>query len=108
MDQFLSSSRIRNVPPVKIQRFVEDQPVPLEFSVRLQPPLLTWLSYLGIGSTIQLQLAILDAPAGNVMSFVTLDAEPDGVLLRAVGPGLVTANTRAAYTVTLDVAPIIP
>ena len=39
---------------------------------------------------------------------LTLDAAEDGFFLRAIGPSLVDPASRAIYTVTLDVEPIIP
>jgi hypothetical protein len=39
---------------------------------------------------------------------VTLNADEDGLFLRAAGPSIEDPSHRAIYTVTLDWMPIIP
>jgi hypothetical protein len=43
------------------------------------------------------------APDGSVVSGVTLDAGEDGVLMRAQGPSLMSADVQASYTITMNV-----
>jgi hypothetical protein len=57
---------------------------------------------------VQIEIETLSAVGGTVVKAITLDANEDGLLLRAVGPSLEDPARRAIYTVTLDVIPIIP
>ena len=82
-------------------------PIPIDVSVRRDPGLPA-LAFLGLGPSVQIEIEKLTAPGGTVASGVTLQATEDGALIRAIGPSLRDPANRASYTVTLDVAPIIP
>jgi hypothetical protein len=72
----------------------------MDFPVRRDPgiPILQWLRG---GPSVQIEIE-----AGP--KALTLNADEDGLFLRAVGQSLVDPARRAIYTVTLDVEPIIP
>lgn len=73
---------------------------PMDFSVRRDPgiPALQWIRG---GPSVQIEIEA--GPVG-----LTLNADEDGLFLRAVGPSLQDPAHRAIYSVTLDVEPIIP
>jgi hypothetical protein len=80
--------------------FDTNQRTAMDFSVRRDPgiPILQWVRG---GPSVQIEI-----DAGP--KALTLDADEDGLFLRAVGPSIVDLAYRAIYTVTLDVQPIIP
>lgn len=80
--------------------FDTNQRTAMDFSVRRDPgiPMLQWLRG---GPSVQIEIE-----AGP--KALTLNADEDGLFLRAVGQSLVDPARRAIYTVTLDVEPIIP
>jgi hypothetical protein len=82
---------------------------PIDFSVRRDPGI-PWLSFLGIGPSVQIEIETLSAPApgSTVTGGIKLEATEDGGLLRAVGPSLQDPNKRASYTVTIFVGAVIP
>lgn len=80
-------------------------PIPIDFSVRRDPGI-PWLSFLGMGPRIQIEIETLSgrAPGSTATSGIQLEAVQDGGLLRAVGPSLQDpVAKRASYTVTIDV-----
>jgi hypothetical protein len=77
--------------------------IPIDFSVRRDPGF-PWLSRLGFGPSIQIEIETLSAPIIGVK----LKVAEDGQLLRAVGPDLQNLAQRASYTATILVMPIIP
>jgi hypothetical protein len=105
-NQFVASDRTAPAPPVQTQRFIFDQPIHIDFSVRRDPgsAILRWF---GGGPSIQIEIETLSAPGGTVINGVMLNAVEDGVLLRAVGASVQNPGLTASYTVTLDVAPIL-
>jgi hypothetical protein len=105
-NQFVASDRTTPAPPTQTQRFRFDQPIPIDFSVRRDPGLAI-LRWFRRAPSIQIEIETLSAPGGTVINGVTLNAVEDGVLLRAVGASVHNPGLNAAYTVTLDVAPII-
>jgi hypothetical protein len=76
--------------------------IPIDFSVRSDPGI-PWLSFLGMGPGVQIEIEKLSAPApgGTATSGILLQAAEDGALLRAVGPSLQDAARRASYTATI-------
>ncbi|HEV8574761.1 MAG TPA: hypothetical protein VGR43_08640 [Dehalococcoidia bacterium] len=80
--------------------FDTNQRTAMDFSVRRDPgiPILQWLRG---GPSVQIEIE-----AGP--KALTLNADEDGLFLRAVGASIVDPAHRAIYTVTLDVQPIIP
>lgn len=76
------------------QPFNTNQRTAMDFSVRRDPgiPLLQWIRG---GPSIQIEIE-----AGA--KAVTLNAEEDGLYLRATGPSIEDPSHRAGYTVTLD------
>ena len=80
--------------------FDTNQRTPMDFSVRRDPgvPILQWVRG---GPSVQIEIE-----AGP--KALTLNADEDGLFLRAVGPSLEDQANRAIYSVTLDVEPIIP
>ena len=80
--------------------FDTNQRTGMDFSVRRDPgiPFMQWLRG---GPSVQIEIE-----AGP--KALTLNADEDGLFLRAVGPSIVDLAYRAIYTATLDVAPIIP
>jgi hypothetical protein len=80
--------------------FDTNQRTAMDFSVRRDPgiPILIWLRG---GPSVQIEIE-----AGP--KALTLNADEDGLFLRAVGPSIVDPARRAIYTATLDVEPIIP
>jgi hypothetical protein len=75
---------------------------PADVSVRRDSGV-SFLSFLGLGPSVQIEIEKLTAPGGTATSGVTLQATEDGELLRAVGPSLRDPADSAAYTVTLNV-----
>lgn len=94
---YLSSNTAGTYP---YQPFNSNQRTQMDFSVRRDPgvPILQWLRG---GPSVQIEI---EAGANSV----TLNADEDGLYLRAVGPSIEDASHRAIYTVTLDWMPIIP
>ncbi len=82
--------------------------IPIDFSVRLDPGI-PWVSFLGYGPSVQIEIETLSAPApgGTAVFGIKLEAAEDGALLRAVGPSLQDTSRRASYTATLFVFPRI-
>lgn len=79
--------------------------IPIDFSVRRDPGI-PWLSFLGLGPRIQIEIETLSGPApgGTATRGIQLEAVQDGGLLRAVGPSLQDpVARRASYTVTIQV-----
>jgi hypothetical protein len=74
--------------------------IPIDFSVRKDPGI-PWLSFLGGGPGVQIEIETLSAAGGTPTSGVKLDVEEDGALLRAVGPSLQDLARRASYTATI-------
>jgi hypothetical protein len=76
--------------------------IPIDFSVRSDPGI-PWLSFLGMGPSIQIEIERLSAasPGGTVTAGIKLEASQDWELLRAVGPSLQDPARKASYTVTL-------
>ena len=76
--------------------------IPIDFSVR-QDPGIPWLSFLGAGPSIQIEIEKLSTPAPGGTATLGIKVEPsqDGRLLRGVGPSLQDLARRASYTVTL-------
>lgn len=73
---------------------------PMDFSVRRDPGIPLFRGIRG-GPSVQIEIE-----AGS--NAVTLNAEEDGLFLRAVGPSIVDPSHRAIYTVTLYWTEIIP
>ena len=63
--------------------------IPIDFSVRKDPGI-PWLSFLGMGPSVQIEIETLSAPApgGTPTGGIKLEVVEDGGLLRAVGPSL--------------------
>jgi hypothetical protein len=76
-------------------------PIPIDVSVRRDPGLLRFLSFPGLGPSVQMEIEKLSGPGGTATSGVTLKAVEDGALLRAVGPSVRDPASRASYTVTI-------
>ncbi len=76
--------------------------IPIDFSVRKDPGI-PWLSFLGMGPSVQIEIETLSAPApgGTATGGIKLDASENGALLRAVGPSLRNQTRNASYTVTI-------
>jgi hypothetical protein len=77
-------------------------PIPIDLSVRRDPGL-RYLSFLGLGPSVQIEIEKLSALGGTATSGVTLKAVEDGALLRAVGPSMRDPANTASYTVTINV-----
>jgi hypothetical protein len=77
-------------------------PIPIDFSVRRDPGL-RYLSFLGLGPSVHIEIETLSAPGGTATGGVTLKAVEDGALLRAVGPSVRNPASNASYTFTMDV-----
>jgi hypothetical protein len=94
---YLSSGTAGTYP---FQPFNTNQKTQMDFSIRRDPgiPILQWLRG---GPSVQIEI---EAGANAV----TLNADEDGLYLRAVGPSIENPSHRAIYTVTLDWMPIIP
>ena len=84
--------------------------IPIDFSVRRDPGIIPWLSFLGRGGgpSVEIEIEMLSAPGGVVTRGIKLNVVEDGQLLRAVGPDLQNPAQRASYTATIFVIPIIP
>lgn len=82
------------------QQVNDPHTTPMDFSVRRDPgvPVLQWIRG---GPSVQIEI---EAGANAV----TLNAEEDGLFLRAVGPSIVDPNHRGVYAVTLFWTEIIP
>jgi hypothetical protein len=80
--------------------------IPIDFSVRKDPGI-PWLSFLGMGPSVQIEIETLSAPApgGTVTGGIQLQVVEDGALLRAVGPSVQNSARRASYTATIFVFP---
>ena len=83
-------------------------PIPVDASVRRDPGLFNYLSFVGLGPSVQIEIEKLSGPGGTAISGVTLRAVEDGALLRAVGPSIRDPALTASYTLTIWVMPIIP
>jgi hypothetical protein len=106
-NEFLRSDETTGtgVPP---QRFAASKPVPMEFSVRRNPGFSRYLPP-PFGPSVQIEIATLPAVGGTVVHAVSLDADEDGDLLRAVGYSVQNPTQNASYTVTLiDLSPTGP
>jgi hypothetical protein len=75
-------------------------PIPIDLSVRRDPGF-HYLSFMGLGPSVQIEIEKLSGPGGTATDGVTLKAAEDGALLRAVGPSLRDPTNSASYTVTL-------
>jgi hypothetical protein len=76
-------------------------PIPIDVSVRRDPGLLRFLSFPGLGPSVQMEIEKLSGPGGTATSGVTLEAVEDGAFLRAVGPSVRDPAINASYTVTI-------
>jgi hypothetical protein len=76
--------------------------IPIDVSVRRDPGL-SYLSFLGLGPSVQMEIEKLPAPGGTATSGVTLKVVEDGALLRAVGPSMRDPASNASYTLTIVV-----
>ena len=76
-------------------------PIPIDVSIRRDPGVLRFLSFPGLGPSVQIEIERLSAPGGTATSGVTLKAVEDGALLRAVGPSVRDPARNASYTVTI-------
>jgi hypothetical protein len=81
--------------------------IPIDFSVRKDPGI-PWLSFLGMGPSVQIEIETITAAGGTPTGGVKLDVVEDGALLRAVGPSLQDTARRASYTATILVYDRIP
>ncbi len=77
--------------------------IPVDVSVRRDSGLFPFLSFLGLGPSVQIEIEKLSGPGGTATSGVTLEAVEDGALLRAVGPSVRDPASNASYTVTIFV-----
>ena len=75
--------------------------IPVDVSVRRDPGLFPFLSFPGLGPSVQMEIEKLSGPGGTATSGVTLEAVEDGALLRAVGPSVRDPASNASYTLTL-------
>ena len=75
--------------------------IPVDVSVRRDPGVLRFLSFPGLGPSVQIEIEKLSGPGGTATSGVTLKAVEDGALLRAVGPSMRDPARNASYTVTI-------
>jgi hypothetical protein len=77
-------------------------PIPIDVSVRRDPGIIGFLSFPGLGPSVQMEIEKLSGPGGTATSGVTLRAVEDGALLRAVGPSMRDPASNASYTVTIS------
>ncbi len=77
----------------------------IDFSVRRDPGHRFW-RFLGFGPTVYMEIETLSA-AGAVTGGVSLKADENGTLVRAVGPSVRDPNLQASYTFTIVVQPRI-
>lgn len=99
-NHFLSSESFDVDSFGRVQPFDFAKPIPINFTVRLDPgsPFLAWLR----GPSVQVEIQILSAIGGTLVNSVTLNMSEDGPILNAVGPSLEDAARRAYYEVTLS------
>lgn len=76
--------------------------IPIDFSVRKDPGI-AWLSFLGMGPSVQIEIERLSAPApaGTATAGIKVEAAENGSLLRGIGPSLQDPARSASYTVTI-------
>lgn len=77
--------------------------IPVDVSVRRDSGPFPFLSFLGLGPSVQIEIEKLSGPGGTATGGVTLKAVEDGGLLRAVGPSVRDPASNASYTVTIFV-----
>jgi hypothetical protein len=75
--------------------------IPVDVSVRRDSGPFPFLSFLGLGPSVQIEIEKLSGPGGTATSGVTLKAVEDGALVRAVGPSVRDPANNASYTVTI-------
>jgi len=74
--------------------------MPIDLSVRRDPGL-PFLGSLPIGPGVQIEIETLSAPGGSATGGVTLNADENGGLVRAVGPSVRDRANSASYTTTI-------